>query len=56
MYYLITRAKFIISSNGWLFWSGNHTSIAWNSEINIFKTIRFFGEISDRLLNGYYLE
>ena len=38
-------------SNGWLFWSVNHTSMAWSSESNVFKKIWFFGEISNRLPN-----
>ena len=54
MFYLITRAKFILSSisNGWLFWSVNHTSTAWNYELNVFKKIWFFGVISNKLPNG----
>ena len=35
-------------SNDWLFWSVNHTSIARNSELNVFKTIWAFG-----LPNGF---
>ena len=48
MYYLITRIKFILSSVsiGWLFWSVNHTSIAWNFKLNIFKKIKLVEEIS----------
>ena len=37
-------------SNGWLFWSVNHGSIAWNSEWNVFKKTWYFGEISNGLL------
>ena len=39
MYYLVTRVEFILSSiyNGWLFWSVNHSSMAWSSELNVFK-------------------
>ena len=53
MYYLITRVKFILSfiSNDWLFWFANHTSIAWNSELNVFRKIWLFGEIFNRLPN-----
>ena len=54
MYYSITRAEFILStiSNGSLFWSVNHTSMTWNSELNVFKVIKFVGEISNKLPNG----
>ena len=46
MYYLIIRDKFILSSisNGWLFWSVNHSSIAWNCESNILKRYDFEGK------------
>ena len=56
MYYLITRVKIILSSiyNGWLYLSVNHTSIDWNSKLNIFKKIWFWGEISNRLPNGLF--
>ena len=56
MYYLITNVKFILSSisNGGLFWSVNHTLIAWNSQLNVFKKIWVFGEISNRLPNGLF--
>ena len=39
LFYLITKVKFILRSisNGWLFWSVNHTSAAWHSEFNVFK-------------------
>ena len=53
MYYLITRLRSSIS-NGWLYWSVNHTSVAWNSESNVFKMIRFFGEICNGLPNGLF--
>ena len=35
---LITKVKFILSStsNSWLFWCVNHTSMSWNSELNVF--------------------
>ena len=39
-------------SNGWLFWSKTHTSIVWNCELNVFKEIWFFEEISNKLPNG----
>ena len=39
-------------SNGWLFWFVNHTSMVWNSELNVFKNIWFFGEISNKLPNN----
>ena len=29
-------------SNDWLFWSVNHTSMAWNSELNVFEKIWAF--------------
>ena len=56
MFYLITRVKFILSSicNGWLLWPVNHTSIDWNSEIDVFKKTKFVGEISNKLPNGLF--
>ena len=47
MYYLITKPKFILCSvsNGWLFWSVNHTSKYENSELNVFKNMKFVGEV-----------
>ena len=38
---------FILSSisSGFEFWSVKHTSIYENSELNVFKSIKFFGEI-----------
>ena len=56
MSYLITGVKFLLSSisNDWLFWSVDLTSIAWNSELNVFKKIWFFGEISNKLPNGLF--
>ena len=52
-YYLITKVKFILSSisNGWLFWSVNHTSMYENSELNVFKKIEFVDEIFNKLPN-----
>ena len=40
--------------NGWLFWSVNHTSMVWNSELNVFKGIKFVGPISNKLPNGLF--
>ena len=40
-------------SNGWLFWSINHTSIAWNSELIVIKKAWISGEMSNRLPNGF---
>ena len=56
MFYLITKVKFILSSffNGSPFWSVNHTSIVWNSELNVFKGIKFVVEISNKLPNGLF--
>ena len=56
IFYLITKVKFILSSisNGWLFWSVYHTSMSWNSELNVFKKIWFVGEISNKLPNGLF--
>ena len=53
---VITRIEFILStvSNGWLFWSVNHTSMTWNFELNLFKGIKFIGEISNKLPNGLF--
>ena len=57
MFYLIAKVKFIPSfiSNAWLFWSVEHTSIDWNSELKVFKRITFVGEISNKLPNGLYV-
>ena len=54
--HLITIVKFILSSisNGWLFWSVNHTSMSWNSELNVFRNIWFVREISNKLPNGLF--
>ena len=54
MFYLISRVKLTLSfiSNGWLFWSVNHTSMAWNSELNVSKGIKFVGKIFNKLPNG----
>ena len=56
MYYLITKIKFALSSvsNGWLFWSVNHTSMVWNSELNVFKGIKLVGVIFIELPNGLF--
>ena len=50
----MTKVKFLLSSisSGWLFWSVNHTSIPKNSEVNVFKKIKFIGTLSNELLNG----
>ena len=51
MLHLISIVKFILSSisNGWLFWSVNHTSVSLYSELNVFKNTWFAGEISNKL-------
>ena len=41
-------------SNSWLFWSVNHTSLTWNSELNVFKKVWSYGEIPNRLPNGLF--
>ena len=38
-------------SSGLKFWSVNHASIYENSELKVFKKIRFFGEISSNWTN-----
>ena len=50
---LISKVKFILSSisNGWLFWSVNHSSVCEDSELNIFKKIENLGEVSNRIPN-----
>ena len=52
----MTNAKFILFSisSGWLVWSVNHTSIYENSELNVFKGMKFVGAISNKLLNGLF--
>ena len=49
------KVKFVSSSasNVWQFWSVNHTSTFWNSELNVFKKI-FFEEISNELPNHLF--
>ena len=44
---------FVLSSisSGLEFWSVNHTPMHQNSESNVFKNIKFFGEISGNCLN-----
>ena len=56
MLYLITSVKLFLSSisSGWLFWSVNHTSMSWNSELNYFKKVWLVGEISNKLPNGLF--
>ena len=39
-------------SSGLEFQSVNHTSIYENSELKVFKNIKFLGEISNNSLNG----
>ena len=53
LYYLITKVKFILSyiSNGWVIWSVVHTSMVWNSELNVFKGIKFVGAVSTKSPN-----
>ena len=55
-YYLTIKVKFVLSStsNGLLFCSVNHTLISRNFELNVFKEIRFGGEISSKLPNGLF--
>ena len=45
--------KFILSSifSGLEFWSVNHTSICESFEFNVFKNIKFWGEISNNWPN-----
>ena len=53
MYDLIIKVEFnlpSISKDS----SVNHTPIFWNSELNVFKKIWFFGEIFNRLPNGLF--
>ena len=56
MFHLIITVKFILSStsDGWLFWSVKYISMAWNSELNIFKGIKSVGEIYNKLPNGLF--
>ena len=46
---------FILSSiaSGWEFWSVNHTSIYGNSELQVFKNIKCFGEIFSNWPNDF---
>ena len=41
-------------SSGLEFWSVNHTSIYGNSELKVFKNIKFLGEISNNWLNDIF--
>ena len=45
---------FVLSSifSGLEFWSVSHTSIYENSELNVFKNIKFFDEMSNYWSNG----
>ena len=53
---MITKVKFVLSSisNGWLFSFVNHTSMAWNSGLNVFEKIWRFGELFNKLPNGLF--
>ena len=44
----MAKVKFVLSStfSGWLFWSVNHTAIYENSELHIFKNMKFVGKDS----------
>ena len=44
----------VLSNKLFLFWSVIHTSLTWNSELNVFKKIWPYGEISNRLPNGLF--
>ena len=46
---------FILSSifNGLEFWSINYTLSYWNSELNVFKNIKYVGAISNNYLMIY---
>ena len=50
----MTKVRFILFSisNGWIFWSANHTSIFENSKLNVFNGVRFFVAISNKLAKG----
>ena len=56
MLHLITKVRFILPtiSNGCLFWSESHTSMSWNSELNVFKNIWSVEEISNKVPNGLF--
>ena len=41
-------------SNGWLFWTGNLTSVVKNSELNVFKGTKLDYAISNKLPNGLF--
>ena len=53
-YHSITNVEFILSSisSRWLFWSVNHTSIYVNSELNVFKGMKYVGASSTKLQKG----
>ena len=47
----------VLISNGLLFLSVNHTSmasLAWNSELNVFKSIKSVGKISNKLPSALF--
>ena len=56
LYYLMAKVKLLLSplSSGWLFWYANHTSIYKNSELNVFKDMKFVVAISTKLPNGLF--
>ena len=41
-------------SNGWDFWSLNHTLIDENSELNVFRTLKFASKISNNYPNDLF--
>ena len=56
-YYLINKLMFVLSSfsSGLEFQSVNHTSIYENSELNVFKIIKFLGEISSNWASKLFI-
>ena len=52
----MTKVKLNLSSisNGWPFWSANHTSMVWNSKLNVFIGIKIDGENSNKLSNDLF--
>ena len=49
----MSKVKFIFSSISpdLLFWSVNHTTMHENSELNVYKNMKFVGEISNNWPN-----
>ena len=41
-------------SNGWPFWYVYHSSMAWNSKLNVSKGIKVAGEISNKPSDGLF--